>query len=396
LKHGAGSFVISGLSGIDSASLNMGSKGSNQNMHFRVNSNKLLQINNLIRFQDGRDQNVWLFCHIRVFPVPAKLFNKERVGTIELSYKAETTAASGLIYEQTIRSSVECQGVGLHSGAPVHLRILPASAGAGIVFRRVDLDGFEIEATGRNVARVSYATSLMKKGVLISTTEHLLSALIGVGIDNAIIELDNLELPILDGSAKPFVDLIQKAGIRKQRRPRTYLRICREIELREGGKFIAVYPADSYSVSYSINFPHPLIGKETFSLELSNGNYLRELAAARTFGSREDEQAMRAMGLIRGASRDNCVVLTKDGIENPPLRYPDEFVRHKVLDLIGDLALLGKQILGNIVADRAGHAMHTALVSRLLRDKSLWEETTLQEEHEPAEIPVQHSAVPVL
>jgi UDP-3-O-[3-hydroxymyristoyl] N-acetylglucosamine deacetylase len=260
------------------------------------------------------------------------------------------------------------------------MRILPAPPGTGIVFRRTDLDGFEIEADSRNVARVSYATSLMKKGVLISTTEHLLSAFTGLGIDNAIVELDNLELPILDGSALPFVDLIQKTGIRKQRRPRRYMKILREVECREGNKFISVCPAGSYSVSYSINFPHPLIGKETFQVELSNGSYLRNIAAARTFGSREDEKAMRNMGLIRGASRENCIVLTRDGIENGPLRYSDEFVRHKVLDLVGDLALLGKPILGKVVADRAGHAMHTALVSRILRDRTLWEEVTLPEE----------------
>ena len=283
---------------------------------------------------------------------------------------------------------MECAGIGLHSGAPVQLRILPAPAGSGIVFRRVDLDGFEVEAVSRNVARVSYATSLMKKGVLISTTEHLLSSFIGTGIDNAIVELDNLELPILDGSARPFVELIHQVGIRKQRRPRTYLRIRQALEMREGDKFIAVYPAEAYSVAYTINFPHPLIGKETFCVELANGNYLREIASARTFGSRQDEKTLRNMGLIRGASRDNCVVLTKDGVENPPLRFNNEFVRHKVLDLIGDLALLGKQILGNVVADRAGHAMHTALVSRLLRDRTLWEETTVDDEHEPAAISV--------
>jgi UDP-3-O-[3-hydroxymyristoyl] N-acetylglucosamine deacetylase len=252
------------------------------------------------------------------------------------------------------------------------------------VFRRVDLDGFEVEAIGRNVARVSYATSLMKKSVLISTTEHLLSALIGTGIDNAILELDNLELPILDGSAQPFVDAILKSGIRKQRRPRTYLRMRREIEIREGDKFIAVYPADSYSVSYTINFPHPLIGRETFSVDLSNGSYFREIAAARTFGFLHEAEAMRQQGLIRGASHDNAIVLTRDGIMNPPLRFKDEFVRHKVLDLIGDLALLGHQILGRVVADRAGHAMHTALVSRILRDRSLWEETTVDDEMETA------------
>src|ERR1700728_2198991 len=256
------------------------------------------------------------------------------------------------------------------------MRILPAPPATGIVFRRVDLDNFEIEAISRNVARVSYATSLMKKGVLISTTEHLLSAFIGLGVDNAIVELDNLELPILDGSALPFVELIQKAGIRKQRRPRRHLKILRELEMREDNKFISVYPADNYSVSYSINFPHPLIGKETFQVELSNGSYLHKIAGARTFGSREDEKAMRNMGLIRGASRENCIVLTRDGIENGPLRFSDEFVRHKVLDLVGDLALLGKQILGKVLADRAGHAMHTALVSRILRDKTLWDEVT--------------------
>jgi UDP-3-O-[3-hydroxymyristoyl] N-acetylglucosamine deacetylase len=281
--------------------------------------------------------------------------------------------------EQTIRASVDCKGIGLHSGAPVQLRILPAPSGTGIAFRRIDLDNFEIEATGRNIARVSYATSLMKKGVLISTTEHLLSAFIGTGIDNAIVELDNLELPILDGSARPFVDMIQRAGIRKQRRLRSYMRIRREIELREGDKFIAVYPADTYSVSYTIDFPHRLIGRETFRVDLTDGNFLREIAPARTFGFLHEADAMRQQGLIRGASTENAIVLTPEGLMNPPLRYADEFVRHKVLDLIGDLALVGKQILGNIVADRAGHAMHTALVSRLLRDKSLWEETTLEE-----------------
>ena len=259
------------------------------------------------------------------------------------------------------------------------MRILPAAAGAGIVFQRVDLDGFTVEAVSRNVARVSYATSLMKKGVLISTTEHLLSAFIGAGIDNAIVELDNLELPILDGSALPFVEMIQEAGIRTQRRKRAYLRIRRELELREGNKFIAVYPAENYSVSYTIDFPHPLVGREVFQVELTDGEYIREIAPARTFGFLHEADAMRNQGLIRGASTENAVVLTREGLMNGPLRFGDEFVRHKVLDLIGDLALVGKQILGSVVADRAGHAMHTALVSRLLKDPDLWEETTVEE-----------------
>ncbi|HWR17352.1 MAG TPA: UDP-3-O-acyl-N-acetylglucosamine deacetylase [Terriglobales bacterium] len=284
-----------------------------------------------------------------------------------------------MTFEQTIRQPVSVSGVGLHSGVPVTLRILPAPAGTGIVFRRTDLDGFEIEANCRNVARVSYATSLMKKGVLISTTEHLLAACVGVGLDNAIIELDNLELPLLDGSAQPFVDLIMSVGLRRQRRPRTYYRILRDIELHEGDKFIGVYPGTGYSVSYEIDFPHPLIGKENFEVELSDGQFQREIAAARTFGFKHQEQQLKNMGLIRGADMTNCIVLTHDSVLNGPLRYPDEFVRHKVLDLIGDLALLGRRIVGRVVANRAGHAMHTALVSRLLKDPSFWEETT--EEH---------------
>jgi UDP-3-O-[3-hydroxymyristoyl] N-acetylglucosamine deacetylase len=244
-----------------------------------------------------------------------------------------------------------------------------------VVFRRVDLDDFEIEAVGRNVARVSYATSLQKKGVLISTTEHLLSAFIGIGLDNAIVELDNLELPILDGSAQPFVDLVLQAGLKRQRKKRSYLRILREIEVREGNKFIAVYPASGYTVAYAINFAAP-IGKQSFELDLSRDLYRKEVGPARTFGFLKEEQAMRNMGLIRGATEANVIVLSETGVKNGPLRFPDEFVRHKVLDLIGDLALLGRQIIGRVVADRAGHAMHTALVSKLLKDRSLYEETT--------------------
>jgi UDP-3-O-[3-hydroxymyristoyl] N-acetylglucosamine deacetylase len=285
-----------------------------------------------------------------------------------------------LHFEQTIRSEASCSGVGLHSGAPVTLRILPAHAGTGIVFRRVDLDGFLIEANGRNVAKVSYATSLMKRGVLISTTEHLLAAVVGSGLDNAIIELDNLELPILDGSAKPFVDMILSAGLRRQRKHRKYLRVVQPLELRDGDKFIGIYPSEGFSVQYSINFPHPLIGNETFTVDLSNGSFITEIAAARTFGFLEQEKAMRNQGLIRGASDESVIVLTRDGVQNGPLRFRDEFVRHKVLDCIGDLALVGKRLIARVVADRAGHAMHTALVSRLLRDHTLWVETELPSE----------------
>jgi UDP-3-O-[3-hydroxymyristoyl] N-acetylglucosamine deacetylase len=274
--------------------------------------------------------------------------------------------------EQTIAAPIEFTGVGLHSGAPVTMRLLPAPAGSGIVFRRTDLDNFEISATGRNVAKVSYATSLMRQGVLISTTEHLLSALIGMGVDNVIVELDNLELPILDGSALPYVDAFHQVGIRIQRRRRESIRVLRPIEVREGNKFIGVYPGSGYRIEYTIDFPAP-IGRQKTCVDLATETYGAEISAARTFGYKADEKRLRDMGLIRGAGPENAIILGTKGPENGPLRFADEFVRHKVLDLIGDLALAGCRIEGHVVAERAGHAMHTALVSRLLKDRSAWE-----------------------
>lgn len=275
-------------------------------------------------------------------------------------------------FEQTIVAPIEFSGVGLHSGAPVTLRLLPAPAGSGIVFRRTDLDNFEIPANCRNVAKVSYATSLMRQGVLISTTEHLLSALIGMGVDNVIVELDNLELPILDGSALPYVEAFRATGIRVQRRRRESIRILRPIEVREGDKFIGVYPGSGYSIQYAIDFPAP-IGRQSTSVDLAAETYGTAIAPARTFGYKADEQRLRDMGLIRGATPDNAIILGAHGPENGSLRFADEFVRHKVLDLIGDLALAGRRIEGRVVAERAGHAMHTALVSRLIKDRSAWE-----------------------
>ena len=252
------------------------------------------------------------------------------------------------------------------------MRLLPAPAGSGVVFRRTDLDNFEIPAIGRNVAKVSYATSLMRQGVLISTTEHLLSAFIGMGIDNVIVELDNLELPILDGSALPYVEAVLRVGVREQRRRRETLRVLQPVEVRDGDKFIGVYPGTGYRVSYTIDFPAP-IGQQKTCVDLAAETYGSEIAPARTFGYKADEGKLRDMGLIRGASPQNAIILGKKGPENGPLRFPDEYVRHKVLDLIGDLALAGRRLEGHIVAVRAGHAMHTAFVARLLKDRSAWE-----------------------
>ena len=274
--------------------------------------------------------------------------------------------------EQTIAAPIACTGVGLHSGAPVTMRLLPAPAGSGIVFRRTDLDNFEIPAIGRNVAKVSYATSLMRQGVLISTTEHLLSALIGMGVDNVIVELDNLELPILDGSALPYVQAFLNVGIRTQRRRRETIRILHPVEVREGDKFIGVYPGSGYNIRYAINFPAP-IGYQCACVDLAAETYGSMIAPARTFGYKSDEKKLRDMGLIRGAGPESAIILGVKGPMNGPLRFTDEYARHKVLDLIGDLALAGRRIEGHVVAERAGHAMHTALVSRLLKDRSAWE-----------------------
>ncbi len=274
-------------------------------------------------------------------------------------------------FEQTICEPVDFKGVGLHSGAQVHMRLLPAPAGSGIVFRRTDLDNFEIPATGRNVAKVSYATSLMRGSVLISTTEHLLSALIGMGVDNVIIEVDNLEVPILDGSALPYVVSFEEVGLKQQRRRREFIRILKDVEVRDGTKFIGLYPGAGYSIDYEIDFPAP-IGRAKFVGELED-DYSRLIAPARTFGFKEDESKLRDMGLIRGVSDACAIIVNAGGVQNGPLRFPDEFVRHKVLDLIGDLALAGRRIEGRVVAERAGHAMHTALVQRLMRDRSAWE-----------------------
>jgi UDP-3-O-[3-hydroxymyristoyl] N-acetylglucosamine deacetylase len=275
--------------------------------------------------------------------------------------------------QQTIASAVEASGIGLHTGVPVNIRILPAPSNTGIVFKRTDLEDFEIEAAARNVAHVSYATSLMKKGVLLSTTEHLLSAFAASNVDNAFIKIDNLEVPIMDGSALPFLRLISQAGLRRQRAPRRYAKVLRPVEVDEGSKRIGVYPSDKFHVSCRINFAHPLIGEQVMDFNPVMESYEAEIAPARTFGFLDEVEMLRKSGLVRGGSLENAVVMTRDGVMNPEgLRFPDEFCRHKILDLIGDLVLFGHPLVGHVVAERAGHAMHAALVNRLLREKDSW------------------------
>ena len=269
---------------------------------------------------------------------------------------------------------MEASGIGLHHGVPVKIRILPAPASAGIVFVRTDLDNFQVPASWRNVARVSYATSLMRQGVLISTTEHLLSVFHSMGIDNAYVEIDNLEVPILDGSGLPFVELIRQAGIRTWRRRRRFLRIRRTVSVEGQGKRITILPCDRFLLTCDIFFDHPMVGRQLLELEVTPDRYAADIAPARTFGFEHELGQMRNMGLIRGGSLENAVCFNGAGALNPEgLRFADECCRHKALDLIGDLALIGRPLLGHVLAERAGHAMHVALVSRIMSDPSLYE-----------------------
>ena len=278
--------------------------------------------------------------------------------------------------QTTIANSASAEGVGLHTGVYGRIRLVPAPADTGIVFRRIDLDNFAIEAQGHNVARVSYATSLMKHGVLLSTTEHLLAAIYSCGIDNIYIDIDSIEVPILDGSAEPFMQMLEQAGTRKLRRKRRYLKVLKPLEVIEGDRRIGIYPADEFRVRCYVDFPHPLVGQQEVEMLVSPETFRHLLARARTFCFERDIEPLRSMGLIRGGSLDNAIVLTASGVMNGPLRFPDEFGRHKALDLIGDLALAGLPLLALVEAHKAGHALHTQLVSRLLADPTLWAVTT--------------------
>ncbi len=277
-------------------------------------------------------------------------------------------------FETTVQRPVEASGVGLHYGVPVSVKILPAPPSTGIVFLRTDLDNFAVPASWRYVARVSYATSLMRQSVLISTTEHLLSALYSMGVDNAFIEIDNIEVPILDGSAEPWVDLISRAGLKMYRRRKRYFRIRRPVSVEAGGKCITILPADRFLLTCDVFFDHPWIRRQSVDMEVTPERYAMDIAPARTFGFEKELDAMRDMGLIRGASLENAVCFADSGPLNPGgLRFADECCRHKALDLIGDLALVGKPLLGHVIAERAGHAMHTALVTKIMSDPTLYE-----------------------
>ena len=295
---------------------------------------------------------------------------------IDHAIAIKTTKASPkrLTKQTTLKSSVETNGIGLHTGVAVQVKLMPAPPDTGYVFRRTDLGGFEIPATVESVAHCGYATTLMRTGVMLSTVEHLLAALRGANVDNVYIDVDNLEIPILDGSAEVFIEMIERAGVVEQPLARRALLVRERVSFEQGNRRISVEPADSYEIDCLIDFSHPLIGVQRFALQLANGAFSREIAAARTFGFTEEIEALQRSNLIRGGSLDNAIVLTPDGMLNQTgLRFRDEFVRHKILDIIGDLALLGMPILGRVVAERSGHILHAGLMSKLLRVRSAWD-----------------------
>jgi len=276
--------------------------------------------------------------------------------------------------QTTLASSVSTKGIGLHTAVPVTLSLSPAPPDTGYVFRRTDLGGFEIPATVESVAHCSYATTLMRTGVMLSTVEHLLSALRGCNVDNAYIEVDNLEIPIMDGSAEAFAEMIENAGVVEQSTARRALMVRQTVSVETGNRRISLEPADAYEIDCLIDFSHPMIGVQHRRVVLENGSFGRDIASARTFGFIEEVEALRRANLIRGGSLDNAIVLTRNGMLNETgLRFNDEFVRHKILDIIGDFALLGMTLLGRVKAERSGHLLHAALMSSLLRNRNAWE-----------------------
>ncbi len=274
--------------------------------------------------------------------------------------------------QRTIRRAISCAGIGLHSGNKVTLSLKPATADSGIRFRRSDLGGLEVTAAAEHVGGVTLATGLTRDAVRVDTVEHLLAALVSLGIDNVVVELNSPEVPIMDGSAAPFIYLIQEAGVKPLTSPRRYLKVLRPMSLTRGDKRIAVYPSDHFKVTYSIAYDHPLLRHQSRTIRWSEEIFVEEIAPARTFTFLNDVERLRQQGLALGGSLENAVVIGDTGILNNALRFDDEFVRHKILDVIGDMALIGYPMIGHLVAHKGGHALHTAFAAQILEHRDAW------------------------
>ncbi|AOZ07612.1 UDP-3-O-acyl-N-acetylglucosamine deacetylase [Cupriavidus malaysiensis] len=285
-----------------------------------------------------------------------------------------------MLKQRTIKSLVKTVGIGLHSGRKVTLTLRPAAADVGIVFTRVDLpEPVEIPASAMAIGDTRLASVLQKDGARVSTVEHLMSACAGLGIDNLYVDVDAEEIPILDGSASSFVFLLQSAGIEEQPAAKRFIRVKKPVEVREGDKLARLEPYFGFKLSFTIDFRHPAVDKtgQTFSIDFADTSYVREIARARTFGFAHEFEALREMGLARGGSLDNAIVLDEHRmLNNEELRYGDEFVRHKILDAIGDLYVVGHPVIGAYVAHKSGHGMNNQLLRALLADQEAYEIVT--------------------
>ena len=282
-----------------------------------------------------------------------------------------------MIYQRTLKNMIRATGVGLHTGEKVYLTLRPAAPGTGIVFRRVDLPTpVEIKASPYAVGDTRLSSCLEKDGVRVSTVEHLMSALAGLGIDNLYVDLTAPELPIMDGSAGPFVFLLQSAGLEEQKAPKTFIRVLKTVEVRQGDKWVRFDPHNGFKLNLSIDFDHPALerSRQSVCVDFSSTSYIKEVSRARTFGFMQDVEAMREQGLALGGSLDNAIVMDEYRVLNSDgLRYEDEFVKHKVLDAIGDLYLLGHPLIGAFSGYKSGHALNNLLLRRLLDERHAWE-----------------------
>ena len=281
-----------------------------------------------------------------------------------------------MAYRRTLKRGVGCTGIGLHSGRPVRLDLKPAPAEHGIVFRRTDR-GVDIPAHLDHLGRQDHATTLCRDGVSVETVEHLLSALYALGVDDLLVEVDGPELPVMDGSAVAFVMLIHEAGLRPLKSTRRYLKMLRPVEVVRGGKWARLGPSDHFRVSYTIGFDHPLLRHQTASLRVGADTYAETIAPARTFGFLREVEMLRKNGLALGGSLENAIVIGETGVLNQKLRFEDEFVRHKILDAVGDLSLIGHPVVGHLEASKAGHALHAQLARAVLDSPDAWTLVTL-------------------
>lgn len=291
-----------------------------------------------------------------------------------------------MIKQRTLKNTIRATGVGLHTGDKVYLTLRPAEPDTGIRFRRVDLDEpVTINATPENVGETTLSTTLVQNQVKISTVEHLLSAFAGLGIDNAIIDLSAPEVPIMDGSAGPFVFLLQSAGVEEQDSPKQYIRIKRPIRVEEGDKWAAFEPFNGFKVTFTIDFEHPAFKDhlKTAVMDFSSTTFVKEVSRARTFGFMKDIDMLRQNNLALGGSLDNAIVVDDDKILNEDgLRYADEFVKHKILDAIGDLYLLGHSLIGEFIGYKSGHGLNNKLLRTLLKERDAWEMVTFDDENQ--------------